>query len=66
MGTVASAHLFSSLPGIKMATELVGPLLLKEDILTEAVEYKAGRIILNDKPGFGIEVDMELVKKYSL
>lgn len=66
VGTVASAHLFSALPGITMATELVGPLLLKEDILTETVEYKAGRIILNDKPGFGIEVDMELVKKYSL
>lgn len=65
LGTVASAHLFSALPEISMATELVGPLLLKEDIVEAPVEYADGKILLNDKPGFGVEIDMKLVEKYS-
>lgn len=65
LGTIASAHLFSALPGITMATELVGPLLLKEDIVKTPIEYKDGRILMNNKPGFGVEIDMKLVEKYS-
>ena len=64
VGTVASAHLFTALTGMSLATELVGPLLLKEDILTQPVHYENGKLVLNDKPGFGIEPDMCLIKKY--
>ncbi len=63
-GTVASAHLFTSVTGMNLATELVGPLLLKEDILTQPVQYKNGKLVLNDKPGLGIEPDMHLIEKY--
>lgn len=64
LGTVASGHLFSAMPEIELATELVGPLLLKEDILTEPVLYQNGYLMLNDKPGFGVEPDMTLIDKY--
>lgn len=64
LGTIASAHLFCALPEASMSTELVGPLLLKEDILTSAVDYQKGRLLLNDKPGFGVEVNMDSIKKY--
>ena len=64
LGTVASAHLFSALPEITMATELVGPLLLKEDIVKTPVCYENGHICLKDTPGFGVEIDMERVEKY--
>lgn len=65
LGTMASAHLFSALPEITMATELVGPLLLKEDIVEKPIEYKNGKLFMNDNPGFGIEIDMKIVEKYS-
>jgi muconate/chloromuconate cycloisomerase len=64
LGTVASAHLFAALPGMGLATELVGPLLLKEDILTRPVQYENGRLVLEDKPGFGVEPDLGLIEKY--
>lgn len=65
LGTVASAHLFSALPEVTMATELVGPLLLKEDILKTPVEYCGGCIHISDAPGFGVEPDMGLIEKYA-
>lgn len=65
LGTMASAHMFSALPELTMATELVGPLLLKEDVVCEPVIYENGRIVFRDLPGFGIEIDMNKVKKYS-
>lgn len=66
LGTIASAHLFSALSETSMATELVGPLLLKEDILTSDLEYQNGALLLNDKPGFGVEINMDSIKKYSI
>ena len=65
LGTVASAHLFSALPELTLATELVGPLLLKEDILLEPVEYHDGRLHINDLPGFGVTPDLSKLEKYS-
>lgn len=64
LGTIASAHLFNALPETSMATELVGPLLLKEDILVSEVEYQNGHLLLNDKPGFGVELNMDTINKY--
>lgn len=66
LGTIASAHLFSALPEVSMATELVGPLLLKEDIVKSGVEYHDAHLLLNDKPGFGVEIDMDSVNKFSV
>ncbi|MGE5614555.1 MAG: mandelate racemase/muconate lactonizing enzyme family protein [Bacillota bacterium] len=65
IGTAASAHLFMALPGISIATELVGPLLLKEDILKEDLKYENGKLIIDEKPGIGVEPDMDLIEKYS-
>lgn len=64
IGTAASAHLFMTLPDISMATELVGPLLLKEDILTEDLKYVNGTLVISDKPGFGVEPNRDLIEKY--
>jgi len=64
LGTMASAHVFATLPEASLATELVGPLLLKQDILKEPVSYEKGYIVLSDLPGFGVEPDRELIEKY--
>lgn len=64
LGTMASAHFFSALPDLPLATELVGPLLLKEDILEETIQYQDGKLLLSDRPGFGVTPDMEKINKY--
>lgn len=61
IGTVASAHLFATFPHLSWGTELFGPLLLTEDILTEPLAYGDFALRLPDKPGLGIELDPERV-----
>jgi muconate cycloisomerase len=65
IGTIASAHLFAALPEANLTTELVGPLLLKEDIVRQPVVYQNGQLTLSDAPGFGIEPDHTLLAKYA-
>jgi muconate/chloromuconate cycloisomerase len=66
IGTVASAHFFVSNAGMGLATELVGPLLLKKDILKKPIEYKNGYLILPEGYGFGIDLDYAAVKEFSV
>ena len=65
IGTIASAHLFAALPETSLATELVGPLLLQEDIIKQPVKYQNGKLILPDTPGLGVEPDRALLGKYA-
>lgn len=65
IGTAASAHLFAAMPEISIATELVGPLLLKEDILSTPLEYRDGALVLPDRPGLGVEPNRALLEKYA-
>jgi hypothetical protein len=39
VGTAASAHLFATFPALQWGTELFGPLLLTEDIVTSPLTY---------------------------
>ena len=43
--------------------EFVGPAKLKEDLVKEPMVMVDGKYILRDKPGLGIEVDEEKIKK---
>lgn len=65
IGTMAGAHLSLS-QQIIHSNEMVGPIMFKEDIAK--TEYRDGMIIVSDRPGFGIEVDQDIVssktKKY--
>ena len=56
IGTLFSAHVAAILPNV-FSTELCGPLLLADDLLTEHLQIEEGSILLNDKPGLGYEVD---------
>lgn len=66
LGTVASAHWVVSNAGMALTSELVGPLLLKQDILKNPVEYREGCLILPEGPGFGVELDPEAVKEFAV
>ena len=57
LGTIASAHLFATLPNLEWGTELFGPLLLAEDILTGPLEYSDFSLRVPDGPGLGVSLD---------
>lgn len=56
IGTLFSAHVAASLPGV-FATELCGPLLLADDLLTTPLQVVDGHLTLPDAPGLGAAVD---------
>lgn len=64
LGTAASAHLFCSTASLNSGTELFGPLLLADDIVTEPVTYEGGELLLTTGPGFGITIDEDKAAKY--
>ena len=58
IGTLASLHVFSTLPQpFTFGTELFGPLLLKDDIVQERPTYGNFGIAVPDKPGLGVAID---------
>ncbi|EJL80633.1 enolase superfamily enzyme related to L-alanine-DL-glutamate epimerase [Herbaspirillum sp. CF444] len=61
IGTMASAQLFSTFSNLAWGTELFGPLLLTEEILTVPLRYRDFSLELPDAPGLGITLDEDRV-----
>lgn len=57
IGTIASAHVFATFPKLPFGTELFGPLLLTEEILSKPLDYRNFELVVPDAPGLGIELD---------
>lgn len=57
VGTAAYLHVFSAIPAITWGCELFGPLLLKDDLVTQPLRYGDGAIALHPGDGFGVEID---------
>ena len=57
VGTIASAHLFSTFPNLDFGTELFGPLLLTREILRQPLVYKDFMLQVPSGPGLGIDID---------
>jgi len=65
VGTVASLHLACALPGVTYGSELFGPLLMREQLLTEPLRYAGGELHLPEGPGLGIELDPAAVARFT-
>jgi muconate cycloisomerase len=63
IGTIASAQLFSTFGDMAWGTELFGPLLLTEEILTEPLVYKDFALQLPQSAGLGIALDWSCVAR---
>jgi len=61
VGTAASAQLFATFPKLSFGTELFGPLLLTEEILTEPLHYADFSLTIPSGPGLGITLDEDRV-----
>lgn len=57
VGTIASAHVFSTFDNLAYGTELFGPLLLTEEILKTPLQYQNFELQIPQSAGLGIEVD---------
>ncbi|MFP3553817.1 muconate/chloromuconate family cycloisomerase [Paraburkholderia sp. SIMBA_049] len=64
IGSIASAHGFSALPQLAWGTELFGPLLLKDDIVTARPQYRDFDLHLPEGPGLGLHIDEEKLAFY--
>ena len=64
IGTAASAHLFATLPAMAWGTELFGPLLQTEEIMTEPLSYRDFTLAVPTGPGLGIAVDWDKVERF--
>lgn len=63
VGTMASAQLFSTFENLKFGTELFGPLLLTQEILTTPLRYENFELHLPNTPGLGIEIDENKIEQ---
>ncbi|MEZ2350920.1 muconate/chloromuconate family cycloisomerase [Caballeronia sp. RCC_10] len=64
IGSIASAHGFSALPQLAWGTELFGPLLLKDDIVTNRPQYRDFDLHLPPGPGLGLQIDEDKLAFY--
>jgi len=64
VGTAASAQLFSTFVDLSYGTELFGPLLLTEEILTEPLAYSDFGLTVSNKPGLGIDLDIDKINYF--
>ncbi|WP_028225526.1 muconate/chloromuconate family cycloisomerase [Paraburkholderia ferrariae] len=64
VGTLAAAHVFATLPQLAWGTELFGPLLVKDDIVTERPVYRDFCLHLPTGPGLGIAIDEDKLAHY--
>jgi muconate cycloisomerase len=64
IGTVASLHLACAMPGVTYGSELFGPLLMREELLTQPLRYADGSLHLPDGPGLGVELDPAAVARF--
>lgn len=64
VGTIASAHVFSTFTNLQWGTELFGPLLLTEDILQQPLAYQDFHLMVPQGPGLGIVLDESSVQRF--
>ncbi|WII95436.1 muconate/chloromuconate family cycloisomerase [Moraxella haemolytica] len=61
VGTIASAHVFSTFESLAYGTELFAPLLLTEEILKTPLAYENFELKVPKGAGLGIELDEEKI-----
>jgi L-alanine-DL-glutamate epimerase-like enolase superfamily enzyme len=66
ISNMASAHLSATIKALNYPCYLVGPSLYEEDIVLEPVTIKDGMLHLSDRPGLGVEVDEDKLRKFQI
>ena len=64
VGTAASLHLACSTPAMTWGSELFGPLLMAEEMLTEPLHYDSAGLHVPTGPGLGIDLDPDALRAF--
>jgi muconate cycloisomerase len=64
VGTAASLQFACAAPAVTWGSELFGPLLMAEEMLTQPLRYAGGHLHLPDGPGLGIELDPDKIRAF--
>ena len=65
LGSAMALSVYATIPSFEFGTELFGQFLYKDRITVDELEVKDFNLVVPDKPGFGLEVDIEKVKLYA-
>ncbi|GED22337.1 muconate cycloisomerase family protein [Halomonas halmophila] len=64
IGTAAALHAWATLGELTWGTEMFGPLLLKDDIVVEPLNYHDFGVDLPSGPGLGVRLDEDKLNHY--
>ncbi|ODC04032.1 muconate cycloisomerase [Terasakiispira papahanaumokuakeensis] len=64
IGTTAALHAWSTCEKLHWGTEMFGPLLMKDDIVIQPLNFHNNGVDLPTGPGLGIEIDEEKLAFY--
>ena len=59
IGTAAAAHLGVAAPRVTVASDPVGPLLYRGDVVARPVSYRDGALQVPTGPGLGMSIDRD-------
>ncbi|MEC8916636.1 MAG: muconate/chloromuconate family cycloisomerase [Pseudomonadota bacterium] len=65
VGTAAALHAWSTLDRLEWGSEMFGPLLLKDDIVGEPLNYNEFGVALPSGPGLGVSLDEDKLAHYT-
>ncbi|WP_227270711.1 muconate/chloromuconate family cycloisomerase [Roseobacter weihaiensis] len=57
LGTAAALHLACALPSLPFGGEIIGPMLMSEDLVETPIRYVDGAAQLPSGPGLGVDLD---------
>lgn len=61
IGTAACAHVYATVPELRLGSELFGPLRLSDDVVTDPIRVQDGVLQVPDGPGLGVVLDEDRV-----
>jgi muconate cycloisomerase len=64
IGTAAALHAWSTLDTLHWGSEMFGPLLMKDDIVTKPLNFHNNGVDLPAGPGLGLEIDEDKLNEY--
>jgi muconate cycloisomerase len=64
IGTSAAAQVFGTVPEL-VGSDLIGPLMRTEDVVTELLVIRNGQPPILDGPGLGVELDEGAMRRFA-
>jgi muconate cycloisomerase len=65
VGAAAHLQIFATFNEIAWGVEHFGPQILTEDIVVEPLKFEDFQVFLPQKPGIGVELDLEKVRRFA-